>query len=137
MGKATLGSVSLEDLKKELRRRQAALPGLIARRDELNRKIQELQALSQVAPASATRKKAPARPAPAKVRRARNKLSLPQLLGKILEGKPGQSVNELTEAALAAGYRSKAKSFKAVVRQTLYHDNRFGRVARGRFAVKG
>jgi hypothetical protein len=42
MGKVTLGSVSVEDLKKELRRRQAALPALIARRDELDKKIQEL-----------------------------------------------------------------------------------------------
>jgi hypothetical protein len=62
---------------------------------------------------------------------------LPQLPGKILEGKPGQSVNELTEAALAAGYGSKAKSFKSIVRQTLYHDKRFRRVGRGKFALKG
>ena len=132
MGKVTLGSVPLEDLRKELGRRQAALPGLIARRDELNRKIQELQALGQVAQVPAARKAAPAR-----ARRTGNKLSLPQLLGKILEGKPGQSVNQLTEAALAAGYRSKSRSFKAVVRQNLYHDKRFRRVGKGRFALKG
>jgi len=132
MGKVTLGSVSLEDLKKELRRRQAALPALIAQRDELNRKIQELQALGQVAQVPAARKAAPAR-----ARRTGNKLSLPQLLGKILEGKPGQSVNQLTEAALAAGYRSKSRSFKAVVRQNLYHDKGFRRVGKGRFALKG
>ena len=137
MGKVRLGSVPLEDLKKELRRRQAALPALIARRDELNRQIAELEAIGQVAPASGSRKKAPARPAPAKVRRAGSKLSLPQLLGNILKAKPGQSVDELTEAALAAGYRSKAKSFKSIVRQTLYHDKRFKRVARGKFALNG
>ena len=137
MGKATLGSVSLEDLKKELRRRQAALPGLIARRDALNRKIAELEALGQVAPASATRKKAPARRAPAKVRRARNKLPLAQLLADLLEAKPGQSVKELTKGALSAGYKSKSKDFKALVTQALYHDKRFRRVGRGRFALKG
>ena len=132
MGKVTLGSVPLEDLRKELGRRQAALPGLIARRDELDRKIAELEALGQLVHGSAARKAAPAR-----ARRTRSKLSLPQLLGKILEAKPGQSVNELTEAALAAGYRSKAKSFKTVVRQNLYHDKRFRRVGKGRFALKG
>ena len=132
MGKVALGSALLEDLKKELRRRQAALPALIARRDELDRKIAELEALSQVAQVPAARKAPPAR-----ARRTRSKLSLPQLLGKILEAKPGQSVNELTEAALAAGYRSKAKSFKTVVRQNLYHDKRFRRVGKGRFALKG
>jgi hypothetical protein len=132
MGKATLGSVSLEDLRKELRRGQAALPALTARRDELNRQIAELEALSQVAQVPAARKAGPARKA-----RARSRLPLAQLLGKILEAKPGQSVNELTEAAVAAGYRSKAKSFKSIVRQTLYHDKRSKRVARGRFALKG
>jgi hypothetical protein len=63
--------------------------------------------------------------------------SLPQLLAKILEGRPGQSVNELTEAALAAGYKTKSKAFKAIIRQTLYQDKGFKRVGRGRFAVKG
>jgi hypothetical protein len=61
MGKVRLGSASLEDLKKELRRRQAALPALISRRDELNRKIQELQALGQLVHGSAARKAGPAR----------------------------------------------------------------------------
>jgi hypothetical protein len=62
---------------------------------------------------------------------------LAQLLGKILEGKPGQSVNQLMEAALAAGYKTKSKAFKAIIRQTLYHDKRFRRVGKGRLALKG
>jgi hypothetical protein len=132
MGKATLGSVLLEDLKKELRRRQAALPALIARRDELNRKIAELEVLGHLVHAPVAWKSALGRTS-----RARNKLPLTQLLGKILEGKPGQSVNELTEAALSAGYKSKSKDFKALVTQALYHDKRFKRVARGKFALKG
>jgi hypothetical protein len=46
-------------------------------------------------------------------------------------------VRELAQAALSAGYKSKSKSFKSIVRQTLYHDKRFKRVARGKFALKG
>jgi chorismate mutase len=132
MAKVTLGSVSLDDLRKELRRRQSALPALIARRDALNRKIAELEALGPAALARATRKSATAR-----TKRARNKLPLAQLLADLLKAKPGQSVNELTKAALAAGYKSAAKSFTSIVRQTLYHDKRFKRVARGKFALKG
>jgi hypothetical protein len=130
MAKVTLGSASVEDLKKELRRRQAALPALVARRDELNRKIAELEALGTLSRAPAARRAAPAR------RRARNKLSLPELLAGLLKAKPGQSVNQLADAALSAGYKSKAKSFKSIVRQTLYHDKRFKRVARGKFGLK-
>jgi hypothetical protein len=137
MAKATLSNVSVEDLRKEVQRRQAALPALIAQRDELDRKIEELQALSQVRPAATARKAAPVRSVPAGGRRAKNKLPLAQLLAKILGDKPGQSVKELTQAALSAGYKSKSKDFKALVTQALYHDDRFKRVGRGRFAVKG
>jgi len=132
-----LSSASVDDLKKEIQRRQAALPALIAQRDELSKRIAELQALGQMAPGSGARSPKPGRPVGAKDRRSRNELSLPRLLNQLLEAKSGQSVEELTRAALIAGYRSKSKSFKAIVRQTLYHDQRFKRVGRGRFAVKG
>jgi hypothetical protein len=137
MARVTLSKASVEDLRNEIQRRQAALPGLIAQRDELNRQIEELQALGLPGAAATARKAAPVRSVPAKGWQARNKLSLPQLLRKILEGKPEMSVNELTAAAVAAGYKSNSKAFKAVVRQTLYQDKRFERVGRGRFAGKG
>ena len=125
MAKMSLSNASLDELRKEIQRRQAALPALIAQRDELDRKIHELQALGQVAAA------------PAKVRRAGRKVSLAKLLGKLLADRPGQSVNELAEAALAAGHGTKSKSFKTVVRKTLYRDRRFKTVGIGKFAAKG
>ena len=137
MAKVRLSDLSIEDLKKEIQRRQAALPGLIAQRDELDRKIADLQALGPVDPALAAPKAPSARSARVKVKRAKNKVSLPQVLTTILKAKPGQSVAELTQAVLAAGYKSTSKDFKAIVTQTLYRDERFKRVASGRFAVKG
>jgi hypothetical protein len=59
------------------------------------------------------------------------------LLADLPKGERGESANQLTEAALSAGYKSKSKDFKAIVQQTLYHDKRFKRVARGKFALKG
>jgi hypothetical protein len=103
----------------------------------LDRKITELQALGLVAPALAAPKAPSARSARVKVKRAKNDLSLPQVLTTILKAKPGQSVAELTQAVLAAGYKSTSKDFKAIVPQTLYRDERFKRVGRGKFAVKG
>ncbi len=137
MAKMSLSNASVADLKKEIQRRQSVLPTLVAQRDELDRRIAELQALGQVVVAVAARPSAPVRPAALRGRRTGNKVALPQLLSKLLMARSGQSVNELTEAALAAGYKSSAKSFKSIVRQTLYHDPRFKRVGRGRFAVKG
>jgi hypothetical protein len=137
MAKVMLSNASVDDLKKEIQRRQAALPALIAQRDELSERIAELQALGQTAPGSGAGKAKPGRPVGAKDRRLRNELSLPRLLSQLLEAKPGQSVDELMRAALIAGYKSKSKSFKAIVRQTLYHDQRFKRVGKGKFALKG
>lgn len=138
MGKVVLSKASIEDLKKEIRRRQAMLPALVAQRGELDRKIAELQALSQVAPVATARKAAGVGAVRARGRRARNKLALPQLLIEILKAKPGQSVKELAKEALDGGYKTKSKKFESIVRQTLYHDKkRFKTVGRGRFAVKG
>ena len=137
MARVTLAKASLQELKEEVKRRQAALPALIAQRDELDRKIAELQSLGEVASAS----KAPERPAPratrAMVKRRKGHKTLKSVLVEILQEKPGMSVAEIAEAALAAGYKSKSKVFKTLVKQALYHDKTFRRVGKGRFAMRG
>ena len=49
MPRAKLAKVSVEELKKEISRRQKALPKLIAKRDVLNCQIAELEALGTIA----------------------------------------------------------------------------------------
>ena len=48
MPRAKLAKLSVEDLKREIVRRQKALPKLVHKRDQLNRQIAELEALGAV-----------------------------------------------------------------------------------------
>jgi hypothetical protein len=130
-----LANVSLEALEKEIGRRSKLLPSLIAKRDELNRQIAELETLG-----SRGRKARPGRASAKRVvrrrRRAKNKLSLADALAAVLKGKKAMGVAEATEAVLASGYKTTSAAFKSIVNQTLIKDKRFGSVSRGQYALK-
>jgi hypothetical protein len=129
-----LANVSLEALEKEIGRRSKLLPSLIAKRDELNCQIAELETLG-----SRGRKARPGRASAKRVkrgRRAKNKLSLADALAAVLKGKKAMGVAEATEAVLASGYKTTSAAFKSIVNQTLIKDKRFGSVSRGQYALK-
>ena len=131
---AKLANVSLEALEKEIRRRRKLLPSLIAKRDEMNRQIAELETLGLPArkarPGRGSAKKAKPR------RRAKNKLSLADALAGVLKGKKSMSVAEAAEAVLAGGYKTTSAAFKSIVNQTLIKDKRFKSVSRGQYTLK-
>ena len=58
MAKVRLAKVSVEDLKKEIRRRHGILAKLMAARDALDRRIAELEGLGLAKPKAVARKKA-------------------------------------------------------------------------------
>ena len=102
MPKRTLANVPLGQLYQEIRRRLQVLPKVIARRDELNRQIAELESL-----AKAVESNLPARKAKP-IRRAkpfRNKMSLPEAITAVLKGKKAMAVAEIARAVRKAGYR--------------------------------
>ena len=142
MAKVKLAKLSVEDLKKEIARRQRKLPTLIAARDTLNRLIAELEALGGEKPTAVARKKAGRRKAARRaVKRAAVKParegSLSSTLVEALRSKGKWAVAEAAEAAIAAGYKSKSKDFVNIVSMTLSKDKRFRRVRRGVYALKG
>lgn len=136
MPRLSLGKVSTAALKEELSRRLEALPKLIAQRDELNRRIAELEALgaSEEAPkraeGPAPRKKA------RKAKRAKNPVALPEALAEAIKGKESMSIASAAEAVLAAGYKTTSRNFPHLVKQALSHDKRFKRVGKGQYALK-
>jgi chromatin segregation and condensation protein Rec8/ScpA/Scc1 (kleisin family) len=137
MPRSSLAKVPTVTLKKELARRLEDLPRLKARRDELSKQIAELQGLTaaETPPQPTT-----ARPAGKKRRRARkakNTVSLVDALAQAMEGKKSVSIAEAAEAVLASGYKSKSRDFPNLVGMTLSHDERFERVSRGCYRVKG
>ena len=109
MAKLKLAKVSVEDLKKEIRRRQRKLPTLIAARDALNCQIAELQGLGGPKPKAVVRRK-PGRPKGArKAMRPARAGSLSSALTEALGAKGKLTVTEAADAVLAAGYKSKSK----------------------------
>jgi hypothetical protein len=143
MAKLRLAKVSVEDLKKEIARRQRKLPTLIAARDTLDCLIAELEGLGGVKPKTvARRRKAGRRKAARRVaKRAFVKPakagSLRSALVEVLGAKGKLTAPEAAEAVLDAGYKSKSKAFQKVVRMMLLKDKRFRRVSRGVYALKG
>ena len=142
MAKLRLAKVSVEDLKKEIARRQRKLPALIAARDALNRQIAELEGLSGAKPKAIARKKPGRRKAarrvvtPAVLKPARAG-SLSSALTEALGAKGKLTVAEAAAAVQMAGYKSKSKDFQNIVSMTLSRDKRFMRVRRGVYRLKG
>ncbi|MGD1001933.1 MAG: hypothetical protein ABSA67_14660 [Candidatus Brocadiia bacterium] len=137
MAKVKLAKVSVDDLKKEIGRRQGKLPKLLAARDALNCQIAELEGLGDVKAAVRGRRKAARRKAARRAVKPAREGSLSSTLAEAIKAKGKLTIAEAAEAVLAAGYKSKSKDFQNIVSMTLSKDKRFRRVRRGVYAVKG
>jgi chorismate mutase len=138
MPRAKLAKVSVEDLKKEISRRQKGLLKLIAKRDALNSQIAELEALGlPVKPVVARRRKKLGRKRGRKAQRMPRAGSLASALVEALKAKGKQSVAELVAAVQEAGYKSKSKNFQTIVGMALSKGKQFKRVKRGVYKLKG
>jgi hypothetical protein len=137
MAKVRLAKVSVEDLKKEIRRRHGILAKLMAARDALDRRIAELEGLGLAKPKAVARKKAGRKKATRRAVKPARAGSLSSTLAQVLKAKGKCAVAEAAEAALAAGYKSKSKDFANIVSMALSKDKRFRRVRRGVYALRG
>lgn len=134
MPKSSLSRFSASELHAEILHRQSLLPKLIAKRDDLNRQIAELQ---QIGAGSADEPAAPRMAAKRQPsRRGPNRVSLADALAAFAAGKPKVNVAEAVQGVLDAGYKSKSKNFRAVVNRLLLINMRFKKVGRGEFALK-
>jgi len=132
MPRAKLAKVSVEELKKEIGRRQRKLPALIAARDTLSRLIAELEGLGGAKPAERKRRKKARR-----AKRAPQAGSLANALAQALKVNGKLSVAEAVAAVQARGYKSKSKTFRLIVNQMLSKNKLFKRVGRGLYALRG
>ena len=137
MAKLRLAKASVEDLKREIARRQRKLPTLVAARDALNRQIAELEGLAGATPTAVARRKAGRKKAARRVVKPAGAGSLSSALVEALTGKGKLTVAEAADAVLAAGYKSKSKDFGNLVSMTLSKDRRFRRVRRGVYDLRG
>jgi hypothetical protein len=137
MPRAKLAHLSVDDLKKEISRRQSALPKLIAKRDALNCQIAELEGLGAVKPPVARRGRKPGRKPGRRATRAPRPGSLRSALVEALTSKGKLSVAEAAEAVKAAGYKSESKNFQTIVGITLSKGKQFMRLNRGVYTLRG
>jgi len=137
MPRPKLEKVTVEELKKEIARRQKSLAKLVAKRDELNCQISELEGLGMVAKPAAKRGRKPGRKRGRKPGRAPQAGSLIHRLAEALGAKGKLTVVQAVEAVLAAGYKSKSKSFKLIVNQALAKNRLFKRVGKGVYKLRG
>jgi len=138
---------SIAQLRRELSATQGRLTALRSRRAKVTRELVKLdrQIASLEGPSAAPGGKQATKAAPKRkartVKRAKGKAgkrggrragSLVQVIQGVLAkaSKPMQA-KAVTDAVLAAGYKTKDKSFKATVAQTLAKDAAFARVTRG------
>lgn len=126
---------SISELEKLLETQKKRLAALQTRKEQLVSQLtkvdQDIASLAGEAKAAA---KAPVKAA--KPRRVKGAKSLRQFIFDVLgqAAKP-LSARELTEAVLAAGYRTTSKNPTALVRQIVYRDKRIGKKEAGRFIL--
>lgn len=130
-----LGNVSLDDLAREMRRRQREVSRMVAKRDrlaeQLNQLDAEIRSLGGAASVGDYGTTASGRPR----RRPQNEMSLSEALIGVLKNQT-MSVTEAAEAVQRAGYQTTSSSFRTIVNQTLIKDPRFKKVARGQYTAK-
>lgn len=130
MPRPKLSHISVAALQAEIKKRMSNLPKLIAQRDELNRRISELQGAK--APAAQV---APARKVPkAKARRAGGKPLGMYVADALAAASKGLSVKEIERAVLKAGYPTAAKSIYNPIMKVLGKGG-FKKVRKGVYAA--
>lgn len=121
---------SISELEKLLETQKKRLATLQERRDQLASQLTKVdgEIASLVGQAKA--------PVEARRPRRRGGKSLRQVILEALgkSAKP-MSASELTEAVLAAGYRTTSKNPTALVRQIVYRDDRIAKKEAGRFVL--
>jgi len=138
MAKNALVNMTIAQLKAEIVRRQKGLSQLKKKRAGLVKELDRItREIADATGSKARKKRAKKAPAKKKVKRAKNKMSLVQVLVGVLKGKTGVPVDEALAGVLAAGYKSTSKEFKLIVNQTLSKNPKFRKVARGVYALRG
>ena len=130
MAKRPVAQLSYEELEAELRRREKTVRQLHRRRERLLNQLQEIDREIAAIGGGRARQHAGGR------RRPRNEHNLADAMAETLKGKT-LSVTELAEAVQRDGYKTTSPNFRTIVNQALLKDERFERVSRGRYTVKG
>lgn len=130
----SLANLSIDEIQRELRRRQRSLPALQRRRSALLTKVAAIDA--QIAKLGGATAGAPGRIAGLAGRKGGGRrpagTALIDVLHKLLQGKT-MGVEEAGEAARKAGYESDSPNYRVMVNAALLKKSHFKRIARGKY----
>lgn len=129
MTKHNLTDLNYEELQVEIKRRQKAVRSLHRKRDRILRQLDEVSREIEAAGGKRVRTHGSAR-------RPRNAKTLADAIADALEGRI-LSVTELAATVQADGYKTTSPNFRTIVNQALLKDDRFRRVSRGKYTLKG
>jgi len=138
-------SKSVAELRKELAVKERQLDRLKAKRSKMAGELERLdKAIARLSGKPAAggksgRKKRTTKKRAKKKRRRRpkNKAGLADTLAQVLKGKEAVSIDQAVDLVRKAGYKSKSKNLRGLIRQRLSGDDRFKSVGRGVYALKG
>ena len=127
-----LSGLSVNDLQRELRRRQRRVGTLARKRDRLAAKLDSLNGeIASLGGLVVGRNGSISGR-----RRPKNAMSLVEALAKVLHGRT-MGVTEVAHAVQKIGYVTTSPSFRTIVNQTLINNNdKFKRVERGQYTAK-
>ena len=130
---------SVEDLRRELEEKETRLRDmLMARLAELDAQLIALESTSVQRPRRGRPAAAPAATPRAKAARGGGDKPLVEYIELVLRKNPeGMRARDVMTAVKKAGYRTHAKDFYGIVASTLRDENRFDRIKRGVYKVKG
>ena len=133
---AGAGTLSIEELQAELRRRQKRLPSLYRKLAKAQARVRTIASAIEALGGSAGAVAAPGRrPLLAGGRkRHKNDTNLIEALAKLLKGRT-MSVTEATAKVQDAGYKTTAANCRTIVNQTLIKSNKFRKVSRGQYTA--
>jgi hypothetical protein len=137
-------NLSIADLERELRQRQAALQGLQNKEQALRGQLAEVQSeIASILGGGAGRKRGLGRPPNmsgptpggpvARQSRTKNAMTLADSIANAMEVGAVSSPKEVAAFVMSNGYRTTSKTFGIQVATTLTKDERFKRVGRGQY----
>jgi hypothetical protein len=131
-----LESLSTEQLKRELDRRQGELKRLVTRRSRLAEQLAELEAqIRSMGGENGPVHSEPrhhAQPRAPRVR-SKNEITLSDAMAMAVEVRATVTPTEVAQLVQANGYRSTSKNFAMMVANALAKDKRFRRLSRGQY----
>jgi len=135
-----LKSVSTAELRRELARREKGAKSLTARRDKLAKKLARLESeladlgLSAARPGPRRAGRPPKAGRRGGRRRARNTVSLPDAIAKVVRVGATVSPADVARRVRKSGYKSTSAHFGMMVSNALSKDSRFKRLSRGQYS---